>query len=89
MVPLAQVNHNFQNEFISSAQYKIKLIKEELNPKTNTVNTLLLSNHEIQIAIFDKEKFPYSSAEEALEFSKVNIFMNTVSLPYLYCEYSI
>lgn len=88
-----QTNENFRNEHLSSLQYKLKLIKEELInikyaisfAKIGTINTLMLSQKEIKLAtqILDKEKLPYASPEEALEFSNVKIITNHSSLLYI------
>lgn len=76
-----------------SLQYRLKFIKEELInikyaihwAKSGIVNTMLLSGNEVKLAvnILDKENLPYHSPEEALEFAKVKIITNKLSLLYI------
>lgn len=88
-----QTDKNYLNEFITSLQYKIKLIKEDLTnikyaihwAKSGIVNTMMLTNEEINIATktLDLENLPYSTPEEALDFAKVKILTNRISLLYI------
>ena len=65
-------------EIISNVQYKIKLIKEELEninyaihwTKFGVIKSFILSKNEIELAtnILNKQNLPYTTIEEALLF---------------------
>jgi hypothetical protein len=84
---------DFSNSLIFKLQYKLKLIKEEITnikyavhwAKLGIINSLLLSKSEIKFItdILDKENFPYSSPEEALDSSDIKIITNGTCLFYL------
>lgn len=88
-----QTDKNYENDFITSLQYKIKLIKEDLTnikyaihwAKNGIVNTMMLTSDEIKLATntLDLEDLPYSTPEEALDFAKVKIITNRISLLYI------
>lgn len=88
-----QNDKNYENELISSLQYKIKLIKEDLTnikyaihwAKNGVINTMMLTTDEINLATktLDLEDLPYSTPEEALDFAKVKIITNRISLLYI------
>lgn len=93
IIKLAKNDNESKQEFINSIQYKLKLIKEELLninlaisfAKSGIINTMMLSKKEIKLAtdILDKEKLPYNTPEEALEFADVKIVTNSLSLLYI------
>lgn len=86
-------NKYLDNELLVTLKYKIKIIKEELVnikyaihwAKEQILNSIILSTEEIDIAIkaLNKEKFPFNTVEEALEFSNVKIFTNNSILIYV------
>lgn len=88
-----KTSQDYKQEFVSSTQYKLKLIKEELVniryavnfAKSGTINTMMLTPKEIEVAlnVLDKEKLPYSTPEEALAFSKVKVISNDLTLLYI------
>lgn len=86
-------NDNLKQNFVLGLQYRLRLVKEELVnikhaihwAKSGIVNTMLLSKNEIKLAlnILDKENLPYHSSEEALEFAKVKVITDRMSLLYI------
>ncbi|XP_050339500.1 uncharacterized protein LOC126765866 [Bactrocera neohumeralis] len=81
------------NEIVIDLQSKIRLIKEELVnikyaiqwAKTNVLNTLLLNKEEIKTALekLREEQMPFNNAEEALEFSKINVLSKEMLIIYM------
>lgn len=82
-----------KSNYILSIQYKIKLIKEEIVnieyathwAKVGTINSLILSNAEVKLAVdkIEKEILPYTTVEEALNFADIKIVTNSSCLLYI------
>lgn len=74
-------------------QYKLRLMKEEIInikyaihwAKAGVINSLILSDSEIKLAIqtIEKENLPYSTPEEALDFANIKIISNQLCLLYI------
>lgn len=85
-------NKNFIDEKISLLQYKLHILKEELNnlvhaidwAKTDTINSIILSEYETEQIenLFNKE-IVFMNLEELLEFSKIKIATNGKNLLYI------
>lgn len=81
------------NQSVTQIQYKLKLIKEEITnikyavhwAKLGIINPILLSQDEIKILtnILDTDHLPYTSTEEALDFSETKIITNGSCLFYI------
>lgn len=90
---LLSEDSNFQNDVVVNAQYKIKLIKEDLEninyaihwAKMGIINSIILSKNEIKFATqhLDKQNLPYTTIEEALDFAEIKIISNSSSLIYV------
>ena len=90
---LFKEDKNFNNEIIFTVQSRLNLIKEELTninhaihwAKLGIINSLVLSKQEIKIAVetLDKENLPFSTIEDALNFSEIKIISNITSLLYI------
>lgn len=88
-----ETNEKYKDELVLSLQYKLKLIKEELTninyavhwAKNGIINTLLISHKENELVtnIFDNEKFPYNSPEEAFDFATVKVATNSRFFIYI------
>lgn len=88
-----QKESKISDQLILSIQYKIRLMKEEIInikyaihwAKAGIINSLILSNSEIKLAIdtIEKENLPYSTPEEALDFSNIKIISNKSCLLYI------
>lgn len=86
-------NEDYKDKLVSNLQYRLKLLKEELLnvkyaihwAKSNIINTIMLSAKEIKIVTntLDKERLPYFSPEEALEFASVKVIGKDTSLLYI------
>lgn len=85
--------NSYKDNLVLSLQYKLKFLKEELInikyaihwAKSGIVNTMLLSQDEIKMAlsILENEHLPYGTIEEALEFAKIKIITDSSSLLYI------
>lgn len=90
---LLKENNNVNLEAINNIQYRIKLVKEELEnlsyaihwAKLGIINTIILSKKEIQLAIntLINQKLPYATIEEALDFSEIKILTNGSVILYI------
>lgn len=94
-----ELNNAIKNEskvidqFVANIQYKIKIVKEELTninfaihwAKSGIINSLILSNSEVKVAIdmLNKENLPFATIEEALSFSNVKVMSNSSCLLYV------
>lgn len=86
-------NPEFKNQKITTLKYKIHAFKEELNnliyaidwAKTNTINSLILSEVEIKkiTNILETEDILFINPEELLEFSKIKIATNNKNILYM------
>lgn len=81
------------DQLISSIQYKLRLIKEEIVnikyavhwAKAGIINSFVLSDKEIKVAteILDKENLPFATISEALDFANVKVISNSSCLLYI------
>lgn len=81
------------DEIALNIQYRLRLIKEELLnikyaiqlARIGIINSILLNKYEMKLAIetLNKEKIPFTTIEEALEFAHVNILSNGTTLLYV------
>lgn len=86
-------NKYINKEIVSEVQYKLKIVKEELQnislaihwAKLGIVNSLILSKEEINLAIntLNKENIPFPTIEEALDFAEIKIITNSISILYI------
>ncbi|XP_060648628.1 uncharacterized protein LOC132786186 [Drosophila nasuta] len=83
----------FQEQIISVLKYKIQIFKDELYnlihaiewAKTNTINSIILSELEISKIeqILENEKIMFVNVEELLEFAKLKIASNGKEMLYM------
>lgn len=86
-------NEYINNEVALSLQSRIRLIKEELInihyaiqwAKSGVVNSVILDKLEIKLALgkLSKEKMPFASNEEAMEYAKANVIYNDSIILYV------
>lgn len=85
--------NKLSDQLALNIQYKLRLIKEEIInikyaihwAKAGIINSLILSNSEIKLAIktIEKQNLPYSTPEEALDFANIKIISNKLCLLYI------
>lgn len=90
---LLKNNNKINYEIISNLKYKIKIVKEELEninyaihwAKLGTINSFILSKNEIELAtkVFNEQKLPYTTIEEALDFADIKVLSNSTSILYI------
>ncbi|XP_067631741.1 uncharacterized protein [Eurosta solidaginis] len=81
------------DEIVVDLQSKIRLIKDELInikyaiqwAKGNILNTVILNKQEVKVALekLKAEEMPFNNAEEALEFSKINVLCKEMIIIYM------
>ncbi|XP_043864620.1 uncharacterized protein LOC122757191 [Drosophila mojavensis] len=84
---------NIQEEKITFFKYKLQIFKDDLTnlihaidwAKTNTINSIILSESEVKIIeqILEREKIMFLNAEELLEFSQIKIASNGKNILYI------
>lgn len=85
--------NSISNTVIISMQTRLRLVKEKLQnikyaiqwAKDNIINSVILNKNETNIVIktLNKEKFPFASTEEALEFANVKVLYKDSILLYV------
>lgn len=85
-------NH-LTDQLALNIQYKLRLMKEEITnikyaihwAKAGVINSLILSDSEIRLAIqaIEKDNLPYATPEEALDFANIKIISNKLCLLYI------
>lgn len=88
-----KTNTNIIEETAIILQNKIRLVKEEIInikyaihwAKHGMINSILLNKNEIKLAIdtLSKESVPFTSVEEALDFSEAKMLSNETTLLYV------
>jgi Gypsy protein/Baculovirus F protein len=79
-------NNKFNDQLASQIRYQLKLVKEDLSnikqsihwATKEVVNSQILSKQEIMeiLETLEKDRIPYKTVEEALNFAKVTVFSN-------------
>lgn len=93
LINLVKSDLEINNKMALDLSYKVKLLKEDLQnvnyaihwAKAGIINSLILSRQEIKLALdtFRKENLPFTTAEEALNFSEIKIISNHNSFLYI------
>jgi len=86
-------DNKFNDQLCSQIQYQLKLMKENLLnikqtihwAKQGVVNSQILSKEEINEILYtlEKDKIPYKTIEEAIDFAQVSIISNHTHLFFL------
>ncbi|XP_043865283.1 uncharacterized protein LOC122757395 [Drosophila mojavensis] len=93
IMKIVKDHSNIQEEKITFFKYKLQIFKDDLTnlihaidwAKTNTINSIILSESEVKIIeqILEREKIMFLNAEELLEVSQIKIASNGKNILYI------